>query len=47
MDAKGKWRDSLLYAILNYEWKNLKSTRVNKKGFTLTGKGKLNIQLLT
>ena len=23
--AKGKWRDSLVYAILNYEWKRLKS----------------------
>lgn len=24
--AKGKWRDSLLYAILDYEWKQLTST---------------------
>jgi len=24
--AKGKWRDSLLYAILDYEWKKLAKT---------------------
>ena len=26
--AKGKWRDSLLYAILDYEWKRLTSSNV-------------------
>ena len=26
--AKGKWRDSLLYAILDYEWKQLASTNI-------------------
>jgi ribosomal-protein-alanine N-acetyltransferase len=26
--AKGKWRDSLLYAVLDYEWKQLASTNI-------------------
>jgi len=29
--AKGKWRDSLLYAILDYEWKRLTSNNMRRK----------------